>query len=69
MINRNRNSAVDRARTEMQQAINSSCEPMNSARVDRPIIANSSRHMSYKTRKAVEYSINCARRRARYTGR
>ena len=30
---------------------------------------NSSRHMSYKTRKAVEYSINCARRRARYTGR
>lgn len=27
---------------------------------------NSSRHMSYKTRKAVEYSINCARRRARY---
>ena len=30
---------------------------------------NSSRHMSYRTRKAVEYSINCARRRARYTGR
>ena len=28
--------------------------------------ANSSRHMSYKTRKAVEYSINCARRRAKY---
>ena len=27
---------------------------------------NSSRHISYKTRKAVEYSINCARRRARF---
>lgn len=67
MINRNKNSAVTRAQAEMKQAINSSCEPMNSAKVDRPIIANSSRHMSYKTRKAVEYSINCARRRAGYS--
>ena len=66
MINRNRNSAVDRARAEMKQAINSSCAPMNSARTNRPVTANSSRHMTYKTRKAVEYSINCARRRAGY---
>lgn len=35
------------------QALNSNC--------------SSSRHMSYKTRKAVEYSINCARRRAGYS--
>lgn len=65
MINRNKNSAVARAQAEMKQAINSSRGPLDSARVDRPAIANSSRHMSYKTRKAVEYSINCARRRAR----
>lgn len=64
MINRNRNSAVDRARGEMKQAVNSSRRPMNSASVSRPVVANSSRHMSYKTRKAIEYSINCARRRA-----
>ena len=69
MINRNRNSAVDRARAEMKQTVNSSRRPMDSAKVDRPVITNSSRHMSYKTRKAVEYSINCARRRAGYTGR
>lgn len=37
--------------------------------VDETVEVSSSRHMSYKTRKAVEYSINCARRRARYTGR
>lgn len=66
MINRNRNSAVDRARAEMKQAVNSSRRPMNSARTNRSVIANSSRHMSYKTRKAIEYSINCARRRAGY---
>ena len=65
MINRNRNSAVARAQAEMKQAVNSSRRPMNSASVNRPVITNSSRHMSYKTRKAVEYSINCARRRAR----
>ena len=156
MINRNKNSAVDRARTEMQQAVNSSRRQLNCMRdsqdtfastteflnaVDTAINSNprmginrrcgeinqliriaadsegcdqsvvkrvdslfdnfmnstanntsaasmaenfkklndkiqalnsncsSSRHMSYKTRKAVEYSINCARRRARYTGR
>lgn len=34
--------------------------------VDEPVEVSSARHMSYKTRKAVEYSINCARRRARY---
>lgn len=69
MINRNRNSAVARAQAEMKQAVNSSRRPMESARTNRPVITNSSRHMSYKTRKAVEYSINCARRRARYIGR
>ena len=64
MINRNRNSAVARARAEMKQAVNSSRRPLDSASVNRPVITNSSRHMSYKTRKAVEYSINCARKRA-----
>ena len=34
--------------------------------VDESVEVSSSRHLSYKTRKAVEYSINCARRRARY---
>lgn len=136
MINRNKNSAVDRAHAEMKQAINSSCRlanRLNSSRYtkdkmirameaagyyyddinsdddsyvvfngdygsmtfdnlnevadwldgvvfDDPTVAeevydilnsnrriDSSRHMSYKTRKAVEYSINCARRRARYS--
>lgn len=132
MINRNRNSAVDRARAEMKQAVNSS-RRVNSARigrtkevkvlqgnygynwddlieyevndssakqdfrdyeenepqyrhriirrrvpnpdyveketketVDETVEVSSSRHMSYKTRKAIEYSINCARRRAGY---
>lgn len=152
MINRNRNSAVDRARAEMKQAVNSSRRQLNCVRdsqdtfastteflnaIDTAINSNprmginrkcgeinqlisiaadsegcdqsvvkkvdrlfdnfmnstanntsaasmaenfkklndkiqalnsncsSSRHMSYKTRKAVEYSINCARRRAR----
>lgn len=138
MINRNRNSAVDRARAEMKQAVNSSRRQLNCkweylgrnnkadveehyrdmilstldstkyARtrfnrllselgvsdiaqlsydqlvylakemgiggvdydvIDETVEVSSSRHMSYKTRKAVEYSINCARRRARYTGR
>lgn len=126
MINKNKNSAVARAQSEMKQAVNSSRRQLNSGRADninpkyiapkdrvdaidykgysivkiqendytfttpdeeldsrsfksvadakRAIDAelgdvNSSRHMSYRTRKAVEYSINCARRRARYTGR
>ena len=139
MINRNKNSAVDRARAEMKQAVNSSCRSVRSANrlnssrytkdkiirameaagywyddidsqydncvvfrteygsvsfdnfndvagwldgvvfddpaIDEEVYAilnsnrsvNSSRHMSYKTRKAVEYSINCARRRSRYS--
>lgn len=131
MINRNKNSAVDRAHAEMKQAVNASRRPLDSARigrtkevkvlqgnygygwddlieyevndfsakqdyrdyeenepqyahriirrrvpnpdyveketVDETVEVSSSRHMSYKTRKAVEYSINCARRRARYS--
>lgn len=46
-------------------SFNSSRRPLDSASANRPAITNSARHMSYKTRKAVEYSINCARRRAR----